>query len=36
MIGKIKIEHLKQLCYLLLKQGENFKVNTGIVNFEEL
>ena len=35
MIGKIKIEHLKQLCYLLLKQGEIFNVNTGIVNFEE-
>ena len=29
MIGKIKTEHLKQLCYLLLKQGEKYNIETG-------
>ena len=36
MIGKIKIEHLKQLCYLLLKQGDKFNINTEITNIESL
>lgn len=36
MIGMIEIEKLKKLCYLLLKQGEKYNVNTGIVNTEEL
>lgn len=36
MIGKIKIEHLKKLCYLLLTQGEKYNENKLIVNPKEL
>lgn len=36
MIGKIKQDDLKELCILLLKQGEMYNENTSIVHLDEL